>query len=51
VERLLKSRSAVSVCLHTQCGTRSRVPEDLDHNEWDALARLVVVLSTLKEGS
>ena len=51
VDRLLKSRSAVSASLALAWNTRQRVPKDLELDEWEILGRLVSVLDALKEGS
>ena len=51
VDRLSKSRSAISACLAIPWNTRRRVPKDLELDEWAILGRLVDVLGALKEGS
>eukprot|EP01087_Luapelamoeba_hula_P008719 TRINITY_DN2201_c0_g1_i2.p2 TRINITY_DN2201_c0_g1~~TRINITY_DN2201_c0_g1_i2.p2 ORF type:complete len:255 (+),score=34.84 TRINITY_DN2201_c0_g1_i2:188-952(+) len=51
LERLWKSRSAVTACLARRWNTRRKVPDDLTTEEWKALHELGLILRALKDGS
>lgn len=51
MDRLCKSRSAVSACLALRWNTRRKVPKELTPTEWSSLDEMRKVLAPLKEGS